>query len=332
MLALAGLLLVATYAEAKSAAKKPEPAAAAAALPANPAPARFFTLNDLIARGGADRSGASGRVANVARPDTASDAGETPIARSGPEPFGLYSFRAPDGVLWKKWRGLEADMAAEAKALARCAGDGKACTPEAARFAAIAAETKSRDGRARLETAQRLVNGALRYATDYEQHGVADRWTAPLAALAAGRGDCEEYAVAKYAVLRAAGVAESDMRLVLVRDTKIRIDHAVLAVRFEGRWLVLDNRKRDVVETADVRHYQPLYALGSDGVQLFAAPYANWGEGENEFAGWALRGSDGAAFAAEWTLRGSEGGETAEWTLRGIDGELPDVEPAAQNF
>jgi len=324
-LALAGLMLAATYAEAKSPAKRPA-SPAAVVQPASAGPARFFTLNELLARGG--RPGAGG-LAAVEQTNTATDAGtgaNTGVAGPGPEPFGLYSFRAPEGALWVKWRALEADLEAEAGALAQCAADAQACTPEAARFAAIVGETKARDGRARLETANRLVNGALRYVNDYEQHGVADRWTAPLAALAAGQGDCEEYAVAKFAVLKAAGVAESEMRLVLVRDTQIRVDHAVLAVRADAGWLVLDNRKGTVVEVADVRHYQPLYSVGADGVRLFAAPYANWGEGEGgEFAAWALRGSDGEVL-------GLDPGIAAGWTLRGIDGGTLDIEPAAAGF
>jgi Bacterial transglutaminase-like cysteine proteinase BTLCP len=159
------------------------------------------------------------------------------------------------------------------------------------------------------------VNGALRYVSDQQHHGVADRWQAPLTALSAGRGDCEEYAIAKYMLLRATGFEEADLRLVLVRDTEIRVDHAVLAARFEGRWLVLDNRKSAAVETDDLRHYMPLYALGAEGVKLFAAPFAMWSDPREAqedavtgldpvIAGWVLRGGD----YAEWTLRGSNAG------------------------
>jgi hypothetical protein len=106
-------------------------------------------------------------------------------------------------------------------------------------------------------------------------------------------------------LLRAAGFTETDLRLVLVRDTSIRIDHAVLAARFEGRWLFLDNRKQAAVETDELRHYMPLFAIDADGVKLFAAPYALWGdprEEDSEFGGWALRGGDYTG----WTLRGSD--------------------------
>jgi hypothetical protein len=67
----------------------------------------------------------------------------------------------------------------------------------------------------------------------------------------------------------------------------------------------------------------PLFALDRDGVKLFAAPYASWGEGLAEFADWSLRGSDGetAALAPETVL------EFGAWPLRGTN-----AEPAAANY
>jgi predicted transglutaminase-like cysteine proteinase len=188
-------------------------------------------------------------------------------------------------------------------------------SPEAKRYVAIQGELKARSGRAQLETANRLMNGAIRYVSDQQQHGLPDRWSGALASLAAGQGDCEDFAIAKYVALRDAGVPEKDMRMVLVRDTSIRLDHAVLAVRFEDEWLVLDNRKSFVVETASLKHYMPLFALDGEGVKLFASPYAAWGEGA-------------APAFAEWKLRGCEGAPFSVWSLRGSDAAL---EPAA-NF
>jgi predicted transglutaminase-like cysteine proteinase len=290
-------------ASAPQARRPPEPEARTDVRPPAPGPARFFTINEILNKRDNDPAGTGGRTAAVEA--TATDAG--PAARRGapgPEPFGLYSFRAPDGLLWSKWRGLESDLAMEATEIAQCR-DRKICGEAASRYLAILDETRAKAGRAQLETANRLVNRAIRYVSDQEQHGLSDRWQAPLAALSAGRGDCEEYAIAKYQLLRESGVGAADLRLVLVRDTAIRIDHAVLAARFEGRWLVLDNRRGQVAETEDLRHYMPLYALDAEGVKLFAAPYAMWGEGAAEFAAWTLRGTEGEEYAA-WSLRGSD--------------------------
>jgi predicted transglutaminase-like cysteine proteinase len=285
-----------------------------------PATARVFTINELLAKHDAGRPDAAGKIAAVRRDaGTLNDATPPVRGSTGPEPFGLYAFRAPDGQLWTKWRALEAELANEMKRVEECRADMKNCTGEARRFVLIADEAKSRAGRARLEVANRLLNGAIRYVSDAQQHGTPDRWTPPLAALAAEQGDCEDYAIAKFAALREAGIPEADMRLVLVRDTKIRIDHAVLAVRFEGEWLVLDNRRAFVTDTMELKHYMPLFALDRDGVKLFAAPYANWGEPAGEFAGWTLRGSTGEV--AETQTPADPALEFGAWLLRGTNAE-----------
>jgi predicted transglutaminase-like cysteine proteinase len=297
--------------------RAPEPASQGQ--PAGPSTARTFTINEILAKQDGSRGQASGRVAAVEREETATDAARTMRGVPGPEPFGMFAFKAPDGELWTKWRAIEQDLARDAKLIADCKNDAGNCSPEAKRYVAIQGELKARTGRAQLETANRLMNGAIRYVSDQQQHGTPDRWTAPLASLAAGLGDCEDFAIAKYVALRDAGVAEKDMRMVLVRDTSIRIDHAVLAVRFEDEWLVLDNRKTFVVETASLKHYMPLFALDGEGVKLFAAPLANWGEGAPAFAEWKLRGSDGGVAGLDPGI--------AEWSLRGSD-----VKPAAASF
>jgi len=114
----------------------------------------------------------------------------------------------------------------------------------------------------------------VRYVGDYQHHGVADLWTAPLATLRSGLGDCEDYAIAKYALLLAAGTADADLKLLLVRDLAVRQDHAVLAIRIDGRWSVLDNRRATLMEGRDLQSFMPLFAIDHRGVSLFAAPYA----------------------------------------------------------
>ena len=243
-------------------------------------PARFFTIKQVLAKIDAGRAaGKDGehkpnatRLAALGDPATRSDALRGTLPPQGKEPFGLFAFRAPEGILWRKWRGVEADLAAESRVLARCR-DEDDCPPAARRFRKIVEAVKARDGRARIAEANRDINASIRYVSDLAQHGEPDRWTAPLASLAAGRGDCEDYAIAKYVVLREAGFPVVDMQLVLVRDRLARQDHAVLSVRLDGRWLILDNRHTRLVEAADLPHFMPLFGIDYQGVKLFAAPY-----------------------------------------------------------
>ena len=76
----------------------------------------------------------------------------------------------------------------------------------------------------------------------------------PLLTLTTGSGDCEDYAIAKFVALRRAGIAPEDLRIVIMRDTIGGEDHAVAAVRLDGHWLTLDNRRMAMVEDAYVRN------------------------------------------------------------------------------
>lgn len=261
--------------------KTSESAASDDAIPVTPPQLRFFTINDVLAKHDGLRRAASGPVemastGTASRPGVTSDAPPSPaVAPGSDEPFGLMTFRAPEGVLWVKWRGVQAAMADEAAAITRCQRDDEQCSSGERKFVAgVRAVSAASDPVARVETVNRVVNQAVRYVNDYQQHGVADLWTAPLVTLRTGLGDCEDYAIAKYAMLRAVGFAESDLKVLLVRDLAVRQDHAVLAVRVEARWLVLDNRRSTLMEGRDLKSFMPLFALDQRGVSLFAAPYA----------------------------------------------------------
>lgn len=245
--------------------------------PARP-PATFFSINAVLAKldGQRGRGTDAVRLASLTPSNVATDA-SPPLKEAPPvgkEPFGLFTFRAPEGMLWRKWRNIEADMAREQVILDRCRADAQNCPSHAAQFLRLISAVGARSGRARLEEANRAVNTAIRYVSDFTLHGEADRWSAPLASFAAAKGDCEDYAIAKYVALREAGVDRENLQLVLVRDRSVRQDHAVLAARLDGRWLILDNRQSPLIEDSDASSFTPLFAINHDGVHLFAAPYA----------------------------------------------------------
>jgi predicted transglutaminase-like cysteine proteinase len=257
-------------------AKPPLVSRASSADAATPAsidpPARFFSINRILAEHDR-RAGPSDEPRFASFNRDAVPIGPPPAPQNN-EPFGLFTFRAPDGLLWTKWRGVESEIDQEARTLAQCQHDPGSCpSPAALRFLAMIEEARSKTGRERLDTVNRMVNSAIRYTSDFVQYGVADVWSAPLATLASGRGDCEDYAIAKYVLLRESGVLVEDLRLLLVRDKSAGQDHAVLAVREAGHWLILDNRSTSVPESSEVRHLVPLFSIDHEGVRLLAEPY-----------------------------------------------------------
>lgn len=124
-----------------------------------------------------------------------------------------------------------------------------------------------REGRARLGEINRAVNLSIKPVSDLAQYGIADYWSAPLATLGVGAGDCEDYAVVKYAALRELGIDPDDLRLVVVSDIKRKTLHAVVAVHFDEEWLILDNRMLIMVNAVEARHYYPLFVLDHRGVR-----------------------------------------------------------------
>jgi predicted transglutaminase-like cysteine proteinase len=186
------------------------------------------------------------------------------------EPFGLNAVPVATRELSTKWISVEADIRAESEILVHCRENPEDCPSTARTFLAIVAEGRARTGRARIGVINRAINLAIRGKSDFNQWGVEDRWTAPLATLTSGSGDCEDYAIAKYVALTEAGVAVEDVRLVIVRDLAIDAGHAVVAVRLEDGWVILDNRRQTLVEDREMRRVIPLFVLDRDGVKQFA--------------------------------------------------------------
>lgn len=241
--------------------------------------ARFFSINSVLARlDGKTSPNEPVRLASIANDEVVSDAPadlfpSEPAAQKTAEPFGLFTFRAPEGALWRKWRSVRNDIAREMTSVVACKADTASCNRAARRFLLMIGEVQRHQGAVRLEVANRLINTAIRYTSDLIQHGDVDVWSAPLASLDSGRGDCEDYAIAKYVLLRESGVAEQDMRVLLVRDRAARQDHAVLAVRKDQGWTVLDNRSGTLFADDGLPQFMPLAALDTGGVNLFASPY-----------------------------------------------------------
>jgi predicted transglutaminase-like cysteine proteinase len=222
-----------------------------------PAPLPSFTINDVLEK----------RIAV--------DRYAIPTVSGRVEPFGHALQLAPEGLLWKKWQKVVSDIRAEEPILMRCLADSIQCSPAAAHFGSIVNETRKLRGLAKLELVNRRVNAAIRYSDDVVHWGMPDVWSAPLdtsnkGSFDTGIGDCEDYAIAKYVALREADVPAQDLQLLLVRDKSVNVDHAVLAARNNGRWLILDNRWDRLIEDTETKQSTPLFAVDEQGVKQFA--------------------------------------------------------------
>lgn len=121
-----------------------------------------------------------------------------------------------------------------------------------------------------------FFNRRIAFSDDLDVWGVADYWASPLEVLLKGRGDCEDFAIAKYFVLRASGVPAQRLRLVYVRaqtggrdgSSALVIPHLVLAyyARPADDPLVLDNLVREVLPASRRPDLTPVFSFNSDGL------------------------------------------------------------------
>lgn len=135
-----------------------------------------------------------------------------------------------------------------------------------AQAAAYASAVATRSPLEQLDAVNRYVNQRVAFVNDIQQYGVTDRWMPASETLRRGRGDCEDFAIAKLQMLRRAGFAEKDLYLVILRDLARRADHAVLVVRAEGRLLVLDNGTSRIVDSASIADYRPIFTFSGTKV------------------------------------------------------------------
>ncbi len=199
--------------------------------------------------------------------------GSMDLIRKSAEPFGLFATRMSSGGLLDKWNGVERKLQDDMVQLALCDGDRERCaSPAALKLLAIVDTARTREGRARFGEINRAINLAIRATSDMAQYGQIDVWSSPLDTFASGAGDCEDYAIAKFAALRLAGVSPEDIRIVVLRDQTRGEDHAAVMARLDRHWLMLDNRRMAMVEDVDVRNHRPLFVIDDGGVMRYDAP------------------------------------------------------------
>ncbi len=112
-----------------------------------------------------------------------------------------------------------------------------------------------------------LVNAAINrhpYVRSIDNWAQVNYWETPFEFLHVN-GQCQDYAITKYLLLRAAGVPDGLLRVVVLRDMNLQLDHAVLVVDVEAEQLLLDNQINVVVPASVVKHYRPDYAINESG-------------------------------------------------------------------
>ena len=158
----------------------------------------------------------------------------------------MYSFESADDFFapatsWPAWQHTLDRHHSELELIHQCLGEEQACPRQLRGLRHILL----RGAELSLEQQVRLVNRYInrhRYRDDRvsSQSGAGNQWETLSEFLTQG-GDCEDFAVAKYFVLREFGVGADDMRIVIGRESQRATHHAMLAIRFDGDVWLLEN-------------------------------------------------------------------------------------------
>jgi predicted transglutaminase-like cysteine proteinase len=194
-------------------------------------------------------------------------------AASHPAIFGAREIYSPDLSAFVKWTGMLEHFAREEREEPLCApGSRRDCLPD--EWRELLSALDGLDLKAKLDRVNAAINGHP-YVASMRNWGESNRWETPFEFLRRG-GQCQDYAIAKYLVLRAAGVPAARLRIVVLYDTRLGLDHAVMVAYVEGRVLMLDNQFASVVPADSIDHYQPYYSISEEGWWLHLGPNARY--------------------------------------------------------
>ena len=123
----------------------------------------------------------------------------------------------PAALALALWCGVQAPWAADAQRMAQAAQRlGPRAVAALAQLQNLLQQGATLDEEGQLAAVNGFYNRRIVFAEDSEVWGQVDHWASPLEALEKGRGDCEDYAIAKYFSLLSMGMPVARLRLVYV--------------------------------------------------------------------------------------------------------------------
>lgn len=123
------------------------------------------------------------------------------------------------------------------------------------------------DEQSRVNAVNSMLN-LLTYTNDDKKWGKPDYWATPREALLNDGGDCEDFAISKYFILRGLGIEEDKLQMMYTNVPSAGEAHMVLTYKPEQSSdpLVLDNMKNEVLPTALRPELVPIYSFNREGI------------------------------------------------------------------
>lgn len=148
----------------------------------------------------------------------------------------------------------------------------------------------------KLRRVNEFFNGHVEFGDDQQIWGQSDYWATPMETLAKGKGDCEDFTIAKYFTLLNMDVPIESLRLVYVKariggpSSSIQQAHMVLTYypSRDAEPLVLDNLISEIRPASRRPDLQPVFSFNSQGVYSgIAADSAAGPGGVGQLSRWA---------------------------------------------
>lgn len=115
-----------------------------------------------------------------------------------------------------------------------------------------------------------FFNGRTIFQSDDEVWHQSDYWATPLELLTRGRGDCEDYAIAKYVSLLALGVPQSHLRLIYVKAMYEGTSQAHMVLGYysdsSGEPQILDNLTNAIERASSRTDLTPVFSFNGEGL------------------------------------------------------------------
>jgi predicted transglutaminase-like cysteine proteinase len=115
-----------------------------------------------------------------------------------------------------------------------------------------------------------FFNESLQFEADITVWQQSDYWATPLEFIGMGRGDCEDFSIAKYYSLRLTGVPVNKMRLIYVKANRGNGAEAHMVMAYYSTPtadpIILDNLESEMRPASKRMDLTPVFSFNSQGI------------------------------------------------------------------
>jgi predicted transglutaminase-like cysteine proteinase len=122
----------------------------------------------------------------------------------------------------------------------------------------------------KIKRVNNFFNESLQFESDITVWQQSDYWATPLEFIGIGRGDCEDYSIAKYYSLRLTGVPVAKMRLIYVKANRGNGSEAHMVLAYyaspSADPVILDNLESEIRPASKRADLTPVFSFNSQGI------------------------------------------------------------------